>query len=67
MGNRKGPGRGSAHRKRNPAGSKIARQFVKQSGLPWKGEVYHTGELTRVNRLRQIARVERRFGIKVAA
>ena len=46
MGNRKGPGRGSAHRKRNPAGSKVARQFVEHRGLEWKGEVYHTGALT---------------------
>ena len=63
MANRKGPGRGSAHRKRNPAGSKIARQLVEHGGLEWKGDVYHTGELTRLNKLRMIARVERRFGI----
>ncbi len=42
-------------------GSKIARKVMKARGLPYHGEVYHTGELTELNRERQLDRRLRHF------
>ena len=53
--------RGLTHRtcipgKRNPAGTKIAKKFLKQTGHAWKDEIVHTGELTRLNKNRALER-----------
>lgn len=44
---------GSVH----AAGSKIARRFAKHSGIEWKGEVFHGGELTALNNTRALKRL----------
>ena len=43
--------------KRNPAGSKLARRFAKHQGVEWKGEVVHTGAITKLNRNRMLSRL----------
>ncbi len=55
--------------KRNPAGSKVARQFAKHTGAEWKGEVFHGGELTKANNERAHDRriIRLRDSMKIAA
>lgn len=41
-------------------GSKVARRMMKARGLPYDGEVFHTGELTEANNERARRRYEAR-------
>lgn len=52
----------SEYRKKTPGlpGSKIARRVMKVRGLPYNGEVYHTGELTEANNDRARRRAQAR-------
>jgi hypothetical protein len=43
--------------KRNPAGAKIARKWIKATGIAWKGELVHTGALTQLNKDRALKRL----------
>lgn len=44
---------------RHPAGSKLARQFARQRGVEWNGEIFHSGTLTQANNERAIGRLGR--------
>lgn len=50
------------YRKKPPGlpGSKVARRMMKVRGLPYNGEVFHTGELTEANNERARRRAEAR-------
>lgn len=51
----------SKHQKRVPVpGSKVARRIMKARGLPYDGEVFHTGELTEANNERARHRAQAR-------
>ena len=55
--------RGALH-KVNPPGAKLAKKVLKARGLPWRGEVFHTGLLTKLNNERSLNRLKRRLGIQ---
>lgn len=57
-----GPGRDSPSGKQrvgkrvyehNPPGSKVARKAIESRGLKWKGELFHTAELTAASEARK--------------
>lgn len=50
------------YRKKTPGlpGSKLARRMMKVRGLPYNGEVYHSGELTEANNERARRRAQAR-------
>ena len=49
------------------AGSKIARRFTKHNGVAWKGEVFHGGELTVLNNVRALKRLDALMDRQIAA
>lgn len=51
-----GPTKRGAMHKVNPSGTKVAIKMLRVKALPWAGHVYHTGEITALNKERAAAR-----------